>query len=65
VIGGFSIQEVEMPEYEFVCEKCKKAFTLALSISDYEKKIFKCPKCDSKKVAQQISIFQTRTSRKS
>ena len=28
-----------MPQYEFVCEKCGKLFTLALSISEYEKKI--------------------------
>ena len=27
-----------MPTYEFYCEKCKKAFNVAISISDYEKK---------------------------
>ncbi|MGW8325797.1 MAG: FmdB family zinc ribbon protein, partial [Desulfobacterales bacterium] len=34
-----------MPTYEFVCEKCKKSFTLMMKISEYEKKKFRCPKC--------------------
>ena len=59
------IQEVDMPIYEFMCEKCQKPFTLVLSISEYEKKGFRCPTCKSTKVKQQISPFQTKTSRKS
>jgi putative FmdB family regulatory protein len=54
-----------MPTYEFVCAECKKTFTLFMSISDYEKKKYKCPKCRSKKVKQQISSFQAVTSKKS
>lgn len=54
-----------MPTYEFVCEKCRKRFTLVLSISEYEKKKMECPKCKSRKVKQQISSFQTVTSKKS
>jgi putative FmdB family regulatory protein len=54
-----------MPTYEFICEKCKKLFTLMLKISEYEKKNFRCPKCKSKKVKQQITSFQTITSSKS
>ena len=54
-----------MPTYEFVCEKCKKRFTLILSISEYEKKKMECPKCKSRKVKQQISSFQAVTSKKS
>jgi len=54
-----------MPFYDFLCEKCKKVFTLTMSISEYEKKKFKCPKCKSMKVKQQIVHFQTKTSRKS
>jgi len=54
-----------MPIYEFVCESCKKRFSLTLSISEYEKKKPGCPKCKSRKVKQQISSFQTVTSRKS
>ncbi len=54
-----------MPTYEFTCEKCNKSFTLMLSIAEYEKKGFRCPKCLSTKVKQQITSFQTKTSRKS
>ncbi|MBN2123700.1 MAG: zinc ribbon domain-containing protein [Deltaproteobacteria bacterium] len=54
-----------MPSYDFVCEKCKKKFTLVLSISEHEKTKFRCPKCKSTKVKQQISTFQVQTSKKS
>jgi putative FmdB family regulatory protein len=54
-----------MPTYEFVCEKCKKRFSLILSISEHEKKKYACPKCNSKKVRQQVTAFQTVTSKKS
>jgi putative FmdB family regulatory protein len=55
-----------MPTYEFMCEKCKKIFPLLMSISEYEKKKkFRCPKCKSTRVKQQISSFQTVTSKKS
>ncbi len=54
-----------MPVYEFKCEKCRKRFTLTMAISEYEKRKFKCPKCKSSKVKQQITSFQTVTSRKS
>jgi putative FmdB family regulatory protein len=54
-----------MPTYDFVCEKCNAPFTLFMSISDYEKKKYTCPKCKSKKVKQQVSSFQTVTSKKS
>jgi putative FmdB family regulatory protein len=54
-----------MPAYDFLCEKCSKPFSMTISISEYEKKGFRCPKCKSTKVRQQITPFQTKTSRKS
>ncbi|MFC1494829.1 FmdB family zinc ribbon protein [Thermodesulfobacteriota bacterium] len=54
-----------MPVYDFKCEKCKKKFTLTISISEYEKTKFRCPKCKSTRVKQQISSFQAITSSKS
>ena len=54
-----------MPTYEFICEKCKKPFTVIMKISEYEKKKIQCPKCKSRKVKQQITSFQTITSSKS
>jgi putative FmdB family regulatory protein len=54
-----------MPTYEFVCEQCKKSFSLLLKLSEYEKKKYSCPKCKSKKVKQQLTPFQTKTAKKS
>ena len=54
-----------MPTYEFTCEKCNKMFTLVIRLAEYEKGGFKCPECNSQQVRQQISTFQTKTSRKS
>ncbi len=55
-----------MPTYDFKCEKCKKSFTVEMSISDYEKrKRFRCPKCKSTRVKRQITSFQAITSKKS
>jgi len=54
-----------MPTYDFLCEKCKKSFSLNLKISEYEKQKYNCPKCKSKKLKQQIVPFQTVTSKKS
>ncbi len=54
-----------MPTYEFRCEKCKKRFELMMTISEYEKKKIRCPKCKSTRVKQQITSFQAITSKKS
>jgi putative FmdB family regulatory protein len=54
-----------MPTYDFYCEKCKKSFSVIKSISDYEKKKIRCPKCNKKKIRQEITSFQTITSKKS
>ena len=54
-----------MPTYEYLCPKCKKKFTVMLSISDHDAGKAKCPKCGGKKLEQLITSFQTKTSRKS
>ena len=54
-----------MPTYEFKCDKCNKRFTLILGISEYEKMKVRCPKCKSTRIKQQITSFQTVTSKKS
>jgi putative FmdB family regulatory protein len=54
-----------MPTYDFQCRKCKKKFSLTMSISVYEKKRTKCPKCTSRQVEQQIHSFFAVTSKKS
>ena len=58
-------KEEAMPSYEFLCEKCNKQFSLRQSLADYENKKYACPGCKTRKIKQQITTFQTKTSRKS
>jgi len=54
-----------MPQYEYVCNKCKKAFTLIMTLAEYDKGNVACPKCKSKKTEQKLSTVFTVTSKKS
>ena len=54
-----------MPVYEFTCKGCKKTFTLTISLAQYEKAKFTCPKCKGKKVEQRFAPFFAVTSKKS
>ncbi len=54
-----------MPVYDFTCLKCKKIFTLTLSLKEYAKDKLKCPSCGSVKVEQKPAAFFAVTSRKS
>lgn len=54
-----------MPTYEFYCDKCKKAFSLVMSMRDHAKRKARCPKCKGKKLTQQITAFTAITSSKS
>lgn len=53
-----------MPTYDYRCEKCKKAFSVVLSITKHDTKKVACPKCGSKQVKQQVSSFFAVTSHK-
>jgi putative FmdB family regulatory protein len=65
VIRGCNRGGTAMPTYDFVCEKCKKSFSLVISIAEYEKGGFFCPKCKGGEVKRKISPFQVKTTRKS
>jgi len=54
-----------MPVYEFKCQKCDHDFSIVITLSEYEKKKFTCPKCKSDKAKRLLSSFQTITSKKS
>jgi putative FmdB family regulatory protein len=54
-----------MPHYVFICEACKKEFTVILHISELEKGGVKCPACGSEKVQQGLAAFSAVTSKKS
>ena len=56
-----------MPQYEFVCQECKKPFTKVLTIAEYEKDkdAMNCPACGSTKTERQWAAFFAVTSKKS
>ena len=54
-----------MPQYEFVCQACKKNFGIILTLAEREKNRIKCPKCGSTKVEQKWAAFYAVTSKKS
>jgi putative FmdB family regulatory protein len=55
-----------MPEYEYACSKCGKAFVVFSSLKELEAKpTVKCPQCQSGQVKKHISGFFAKTSKKS
>jgi len=55
-----------MPTYDFHCAKCKKDFTVTLTLKEREKGKIKCPSCNSSNKVQPIySSFFAKTSKKS
>ena len=54
-----------MPQYEYLCKKCNKTFSMIMTLAEYDKGKVACPKCKSKKVEQQVASFFTVTSKKS
>ena len=43
-----------MPTYEYICEKCEKAFSIFLSYADYDNAKVSCPDCGSDRVRRRI-----------
>jgi putative FmdB family regulatory protein len=54
-----------MPSYDYACNKCRKKFTLVMTVSEHDKKKVRCPKCSSVRVEQQYRSFVAVTSKKS
>jgi putative FmdB family regulatory protein len=54
-----------MPTYDYLCSQCGHEFTRIMSISEYEAVKVTCPKCNSPEVKQQMTVFISKTSRKS
>jgi putative FmdB family regulatory protein len=59
------VSEGSMPRYEFFCEKCKKPFELAMTISEREKAKPQCPTCKGAAVTPQFAGFVAQTRKKS
>jgi putative FmdB family regulatory protein len=54
-----------MPTYDYRCEKCRKSFSLTLTISQHDTKRITCPKCGSRSVKQKVTGFFAITKKKS
>jgi len=54
-----------MPQYDYQCKKCRKSFTLIMTVTEHDKKRVKCPKCKSTSVRPVYSGFVAMTSKKS
>jgi putative FmdB family regulatory protein len=55
-----------MPMYDYVCNNCKKDFTVFLTLKEYESSPqVNCPECKSADVERKIAEFYAKTSSKS
>jgi len=54
-----------MPRYEFMCEKCERAFEFVMTIAEREKANTRCPSCKSTKVVPLLAPVMVQTSKKS
>jgi len=61
-----SVKEVtSMPTYEYRCTKCKRDFSLTMSMAAHDTETVRCPACQNASVVQQYSTFYAKTSKKS
>jgi putative FmdB family regulatory protein len=55
-----------MPAYEYLCNDCKREFSVFLSIKEFEaKQKIICPHCQSDNTLKKLTPFFAKTSRKS
>ena len=55
-----------MPTYEYECRDCGHTFQRMTTFAQHERRRTpRCPKCESRRVAQRVSTFQAVTGKKS
>jgi len=54
-----------MPSYDYVCEKCRKRFSVVQRISEHTGRKPACPKCRSRSTRQILTPFFAKTGKKS
>ena len=55
-----------MPEYEFFCRRCRKPFSILMTLREHDEKQTECPECHkTDQVDRRISHVHTVTSKKS
>lgn len=54
-----------MPMYEYYCDNCRRAVSVALSMNEHDKDVPRCPQCNGEDLRPLVSPFFSQTSRKS
>jgi len=54
-----------VPQYEYFCHSCRKAFSKILTLEEYEEGEVTCPDCGGKEVEQTLTAFFAVGSKKS
>lgn len=54
-----------MATYDYVCDKCRKRFTVVQTMSAHSGRAPACPKCKSRGTRQVLSAFFAKTTKKS
>jgi putative FmdB family regulatory protein len=54
-----------MPQYEYFCDGCNREVTLAMSMSEHDKRNASCPQCGGRGLRPLVGTFFSKTSRKS
>ncbi|MEW6753985.1 MAG: zinc ribbon domain-containing protein [Candidatus Latescibacterota bacterium] len=54
-----------MPAYDYTCEKCGKASSLTMTITQHDSRKVRCPHCNSTRMRQVIAPFFAQTRKKS
>ncbi len=53
-----------MPTYSYLCQACRKSFSVQITMAEHDKARTKCPKCGGRKVQQKIGAFSVRTKKR-
>jgi len=59
------MRRTTMPLYEYYCDRCRKEFSLTMSVSAHEKAEATCPGCGNRDTRPLIGTVFTQTSKKS
>ena len=54
-----------MPHYDYLCQECKKKFSVLLTVEEHDRRKPRCLHCRSTKVEQQWAAFFAVTGKKS
>lgn len=51
-VGRPAFTEGVVPQYDFLCQSCKKLFSKTLTLPEYEQTVIYCPYCGTDDVEQ-------------